>query len=93
LKQSKREAGEHLVSTPLLGGFSIEAAISHHLDLHSSHWRPGTYSNHVHCLIPFLRYLTNHQITELSGITSAVWSQYVQHRRESVSDATLHHDG
>lgn len=92
LKQSKRESGEHPVSTPLLGGFSIESAISHHLDLHSSHWRPGTYRHHVHRLIPFLRFLTTTNRPHLSDITVSVWSEYVLIRQVSISETTLHHD-
>ncbi len=72
---------------------TVQAAISQHLDLHASHWRPGTVRHHRDRLFPFLRWLGQHHHYILDHVTPAVWSQYVAYRKTVVSPTTLHHDG
>ena len=93
LKQKISETPLPLVSPSSSKGYLVEAAMSRHLDIHRSHWRPGTVRHHRDRLVPFLRYLTQQNLDAVSHITVSVWNEYVLLRKESVSETTLCHDG
>ncbi len=68
-------------------------AITTHLRLHSSHWRPKTLRFHSIQLRVWSAWLASQGVTALSELTGEGWADYIDHRRAVVSDTTLHHDG